>query len=157
MNERELKKLSRVELLEMLLDLSKENEGLTAQVEALRRDLEDRRIDLEKAGSIANAALALNGIFEAAQAAADQYLVSVRAKAEENGPVPVEAEYEAQAQRMLEETQAKCDAMLAEAQEQIDRRWQRLLEQIDALHLSSPELEELLRGAKAPEGEEVSG
>ena len=44
----------------------------------LRRQLEDRRIRLEKTGSIAEAALALSGVFEAAQKAADLYIQSVR-------------------------------------------------------------------------------
>ena len=37
-----------------------------------------RQIDLEEAGSIAEAALKLNGIFEAAQKAAEQYLINVK-------------------------------------------------------------------------------
>lgn len=37
-----------------------------------------REIELEEAGSIAEAALRLNGVFEAAQQAAEQYLMNVR-------------------------------------------------------------------------------
>ena len=37
-----------------------------------------RQIHLDSAGSIAQAALELNHVFEAAQAAADDYLASVR-------------------------------------------------------------------------------
>ena len=40
--------------------------------------LESRRIELSEAGSIAEAALKLNGVFEAAQRAADQYLYNIR-------------------------------------------------------------------------------
>ena len=51
------------------------------QIKTLKRDLEehrtDRKIKLREAGSIAEAALRLNGIFEAAQAAADQYLENI--------------------------------------------------------------------------------
>ena len=39
-----------------------------------KEQLENRRIQIENSGSIAEAALKLNGIFEAAQAAANQYL-----------------------------------------------------------------------------------
>jgi hypothetical protein len=39
--------------------------------------LAERKIVIEKSGSIAEAALKLNGIFEAAQRAADQYLYSI--------------------------------------------------------------------------------
>ena len=44
-----------------------------------------RRIELEKAGSIAEASLRLNGVFEAAQKAADQYLENLRQLSEEHG------------------------------------------------------------------------
>lgn len=39
---------------------------------------ESRRIELEEAGSIAMAALQLNGVFETAQKAAEQYLENIR-------------------------------------------------------------------------------
>ena len=78
-NKKALKKLSRVELLEMLLDVSQENETLRAENETLRQELDEKRIRLKESGSIAEAALKLNDIFAAAQAAADQYLLSVKA------------------------------------------------------------------------------
>ena len=78
MTDRELKKLSRAELLELLLQQSKEIERLQAQLQRAREILSSREIRLQTAGSIAEAALALNGVFEAAQRAADQYLENVR-------------------------------------------------------------------------------
>lgn len=77
-NKKALKKLSRVELLELLLDVSGENEALRAENEILRQELEEKRIRLNESGSIAEAALKLNDVFAAAQAAADQYLLSVK-------------------------------------------------------------------------------
>lgn len=79
-NKKALKKLSRVELLEMLLDVSSENETLRAENEMLRQELEEKRIRLKEGGSIAEAALKLNDVFAVAQAAADQYLLSVKAQ-----------------------------------------------------------------------------
>ena len=49
----------------------------------MEEQLKDRRILLGQAGSIAEAALRLNGVFEAAEAAAQQYLENVRRLAEE--------------------------------------------------------------------------
>lgn len=77
MTSRELKKLSRAQLLELLLKLSRENEQLRARQEELEYRLQDRAIQIETVGSIAEAALKLNGVFEAAQAAAAQYLENV--------------------------------------------------------------------------------
>ena len=69
-----LKRLSRTELLEMLIGEEKRIEELERELAAAREELADKRIRIEQSGSIAEAALRLNGIFEAAQAAADQYL-----------------------------------------------------------------------------------
>lgn len=110
MTDKELHKLSRRELLEMLLEQAKEAERLTGllteterelhqmeetyerlrdrldkkdlQIKTLKATLEEERhkreIELREAGSIAEAALRLNGVFEAAQRAADQYLEGIR-------------------------------------------------------------------------------
>ncbi len=51
--------------------------------EILQKERGQRRIQLEKAGSIAEASLRLNGVFEAAQKAADQYLYNIRQMQEE--------------------------------------------------------------------------
>ena len=110
MTDKELQKLGRRELLQMLLEQAKEAERLGAllkESEEKYRELEDnyerlrgrldkkdaqihnlratlqterekREMDMENVGSIAEAALKLNGVFEAAQRAANQYLQSVR-------------------------------------------------------------------------------
>ncbi|MEE1057695.1 MAG: DNA repair protein [Acutalibacteraceae bacterium] len=78
MTDKELRKLSRAELLEMLIIQTKEVERLGKELEEANHKLEDRRILLEKAGSIAEASLMLNDVFEAAQRAADQYLDNIR-------------------------------------------------------------------------------
>ena len=78
MTDKELKKLSRKELLEMLLEQSKLLDSRQAEIGSLRSELENKNILLENAGSIAEAALKISGVFEAAQRAADIYLESVR-------------------------------------------------------------------------------
>ena len=78
MTDKELRKLTRAELLEMLISQMKENERLQEQVEELAAQLEDRRIMLEEAGSIAEASLRLNGVFQAAEKAAQQYLDNIK-------------------------------------------------------------------------------
>lgn len=78
MTDKELRRLSRSELLEMLIRQTQENEKLSQELQQCRAELDERRITAEKAGSIAQAALKLNGVFEAAQAAADQYVASVQ-------------------------------------------------------------------------------
>ena len=83
MTEQKLRKLSRMELLEMLLEQSKEVERLRQENQRLAEQLENRRIMIDEAGSIAEAAMELNQIFETAQKTADQYLQNVRQLCEE--------------------------------------------------------------------------
>lgn len=78
MTDRELKRLSRAELLELLLAQTEENEKLKKQIAQMRAQLEDRRILLDEAGSIAEAAMRLSGVFEAAETAAARYLENIK-------------------------------------------------------------------------------
>ncbi|AIG42963.1 TPA: DNA repair protein [Streptococcus suis] len=78
MDEKQLRKLRRSDLLELLVSQDERIETLEAQVADLQEKLEDKQIILENAGSIAEAALQLNRIFETAQETADQYLASVK-------------------------------------------------------------------------------
>lgn len=82
MTAKELKKLRRSDLLEMMLELRRENDALHAQVEELQRRLDDRRIVIADSGTLAEAALRLNGVFQAAQAACDQYMENMRIRME---------------------------------------------------------------------------
>lgn len=80
MTDRELRRLSRLDLLEVLVTQSKEIDRLKAEIEELNQRLEDRDIVMSNSGSIAEASLRINNVFEAAQRAADQYVSSVRSR-----------------------------------------------------------------------------
>lgn len=73
MDSKRLKKSSRQELLEMLLDATEENERLRHENEELRQEIESRRLICQNTGSLAEAALKLSGIFEAADKALKIY------------------------------------------------------------------------------------
>lgn len=81
MTTKQLSKLQRSELLEILLDQRKKIDSLEEENAELRARLEDRQILLEKSGSIAEASLALTSIFAEAQKAADLYVMNVKRKA----------------------------------------------------------------------------
>ena len=83
MTDKELKRLKRTELLEMLIAQVKENEQLQAELDIANETLKNRTIIIEQAGSIAEAALQLNGVFAAAEAAAAQYLENIRQRGTE--------------------------------------------------------------------------
>ena len=78
MTDKELRRLSRSDLLEMLIAQTEENSQLKIRLEQAEAQLRDRRIEIDKAGSLAEAALSLNGVFQAAEAAAQQYLENIQ-------------------------------------------------------------------------------
>lgn len=82
MTDKELRKLSRAELLEMLIQQIERNEELEAELKKAKTELRNRAITIENAGSLEEAALQINGVFEAADRAAKQYLRNVQRMAE---------------------------------------------------------------------------
>lgn len=78
MTSKELRKLSRRELIEVLLAQTREMEQLKAELNSKNELLEKREINIRESGSIAEAALRLSGIFEDAQKAADTYLAEIK-------------------------------------------------------------------------------
>ena len=77
MEEKDLRKLNRQDLLKLLLESEKENRRLSEELKELQARLDDRQIKISESGDIAKAALSLSGVFESAQKAADWYLASV--------------------------------------------------------------------------------
>ena len=119
MTDRELRKLSRSDLLEMLVDLSEELHLVKQQLRSAEEKLNNRQILIEKAGSIAEASLQLNGVFEAAEAASEQYVENLRNLSDRQDEIyrRVEAECREKAERRLEEVERKCMQMEAETLE----------------------------------------
>lgn len=78
MSKADLHKLGKTELLQIIYEQEKQIASLKKEVEDLNKKINDRTIELEEAGSIAEASLRINKIFEEAQKAADEYLNSVK-------------------------------------------------------------------------------
>ena len=78
--EKTLRRMSRAELLELLLEQQKKYTALEAVADEYRAKLDAFDLTALEAGSIAEASLRLNDVFAAAQQAADQYLENVKRK-----------------------------------------------------------------------------
>ena len=74
----DVKKMSRKDLLELLVAQSKKIDELELELEQTKTLLNSKQIMISEAGSIAEASLRLNKIFELAQEAADQYLENIK-------------------------------------------------------------------------------
>lgn len=77
MQDKEIRQLSRADLIEVIYQLQLEKETLTKENEQLRDLLGRQKIKAEQAGSLAEAALSLSGVFQKAQEAADIYLRNI--------------------------------------------------------------------------------
>ena len=83
MTDKEFKRLSRSELIDIIYQFQLQVDELTEQNKELERVLKDKRLRLSNAGNIAEAALEINNCFRNAQDAAEQYLNEIRAIREE--------------------------------------------------------------------------
>lgn len=77
MTDKDLKKLSRAQLLEMLLIQTREVERLREKLAKAESLLSERYMNYTEAGNLAEAMVKVNGVMEAAQAAAEQYLENI--------------------------------------------------------------------------------
>jgi hypothetical protein len=78
MNEKQFRKLKRIELYEIMLAQSEEIDSLRNQLEEVKLALASKEIAMKEAGSIAEASLKLTKIFDEAQKAADLYLENIK-------------------------------------------------------------------------------
>lgn len=157
MTQNELKRLSRSDLLEMLIEQSEELQALREKYAAAEAALAQREITLNKAGSIAEAALQLNGVFEAAQASAQQYIDNVQALAQRQEAESAQREKESRekAGRLLIQTEQRCaqmesDAkircaeMTAKAKAEAQTYWDEVSQKLDAYYDQHAGLREML-------------
>lgn len=105
MTDKELRHLSRADLIDIIYELQKQNRQKDILCRKMQNELNRKELILSNAGSIAEASLQINHVMEAAQAAADQYMLSVRAA---NG----------EAERILKEAEQERERILQEAREQ---------------------------------------
>ena len=82
MTEKELKKLNRYQLLELLVMQTERADKLQATVETLEGRLAEREFRMSQLGSIAEAAIQISDVMEASQQAADLYLEAAKKQAE---------------------------------------------------------------------------
>lgn len=81
--EKDLRKLNRYQLLELLIVQTERADKLQAKLDAVEKHLVEQDLKMTSLGSIAEASLQLSGVFQAAQAAADRYLDAAQKKAED--------------------------------------------------------------------------
>ena len=134
MIKKELKKLSRRELVDILYQMKKNEQQQQEEIASLQEALQDRRIRLSMAGSISEAAASITNLFSTAQSTADLYLSEITSMREET---------EKECAKMLEEAEEKVEKILAEGEKacadlytryQADyKKWKELQAEINTL------------------------
>ncbi len=84
MTEKDLRRLGRKELIELIYEMKKRELELQTRLDEAEAKLAERTVNIEKAGSIADAAVYLSGLLESAQKAADIYIESVKKNYEDS-------------------------------------------------------------------------
>ncbi|WP_024861700.1 DivIVA domain-containing protein [Ruminococcus flavefaciens] len=98
MTDKEFKHLKRSDLIYIIYEYQKKQEELLKENEALIQKLKDKEYKMSNAGSLAEISAKLNGLFEAAQQTADDYINQLEGTS-------------------LEEAKKKADAIIREAEE----------------------------------------
>ncbi len=142
MTEKELKRLSRRELLEILLEMSEENDTLARRSAELQKKVDDRSLALTRAGSIAEASLQLNGVFEAAQSAAAQYLENVQAMSGNAQSLSdsIMERARSESSDMLEKARRESELILSRAKRDADEQYEALRRRVDLYVQSQKDL-----------------
>lgn len=109
MTDKEFKRLSRAQLIDIIYQFQLQVDKLTEQNRELEQELADKRIRLQNAGNIAVAALEINNCFRDAQNAAEQYLNEIKTLRDET---------EAERQKILAQAQAEAEEIVANAHKQ---------------------------------------
>ena len=113
MTDKELRRLKRRDLLELLLEKTEENEKLTAELAEAKKQLDQRQIAVANAGSLAEAAVSINGMLLAADETARQYLDNIRDAEERCRAMTDNANLEAE--RIIECAKKKAVEIMKEA------------------------------------------
>lgn len=157
MTEKEMRKLSRAELLELMIEQSTQIENLQRQLEVAQEKVHKREIAIDNAGSIAEAALQLNHVFEAAQDACKQYTENIRLLNERQDTIcqrlekeskakadAYEAEVVKRCENMETDTKIRCAEMLTKAKAEAQGYWDELSQKLNDFYEAHASLQQFL-------------
>ena len=118
MDNKELRKLGRKDLLEIILAQTKRIEELETELKKTNSELNSKKIAIEESGSIAEAILKLSDIFNVAQTTADKYVNAAKDN-NKKYEIKMQKEYDRQKDRMLKKVEKECEKRKKEADDYI--------------------------------------
>lgn len=129
----------------MLITQMEENAVLRERADRAESQLQDRRIAIGQAGSLAEAALSLSGVFQAADAAASQYLENIQRISGQQETICRELQINAEkkAADIMREAQEYSQKVRGDA----DAYWQEVILRARALVENQDALRELVQSS----------
>ena len=131
---KELKRLSRRELVDIIYQLKKNEQDMQEEIELLKNELQDKRIRISTAGSIADAAMSVTNVFSTAQMTADIYLREISCMREDA---------DRECAKKFEEAEKRVRDILADGEKKFDIlkaaykreyvKWQQLKSEVETL------------------------
>ena len=123
MTQYEMKKLSRKELLQLAAEESAQIRILQEHLEIAENELHKREININEAGSIAEASMKLSNVFEAAQEACRLYTDNIQRLSERQESICAEIEKETKEKAAAYEAEviSRCDRLEKDTKEACEK------------------------------------
>lgn len=144
MDAKQLRKLSRIQLLEMLIQKSREAEQLRAELEAAKQQLGT----MADAGALAEAAKKLSALMENGSVPS----VGTASEPDQAEAARILANARAEAAQLLARTREECDEMVEKAKRDSQRWWAETSKKMDAFYRERTGLREMLAEEYAKKG-----
>ena len=140
---KELKKMGRRELVDIIYQLKKNEQKLQDDIALLQDALQEKRLRFSQVGSVAEAAASITELFSAAQKTADLFLLEISC---------MKKETEEECAAKIEETKNTVEQLISDSEKQLDDlkqsyqseyfRLQQLREEIRKLEVNYPKMNE---------------
>ncbi|MEE1542723.1 MAG: hypothetical protein UF067_09665 [Paludibacteraceae bacterium] len=138
MEVKDLKKMSKTDLYNIICAKEKQITDLNFEIEELKSELQDRKISLEETGSIANAAVQISGVLDAAQKAANIYLENVKEQTENQKKV---------LENELAAAKTQAEQIIKDAEVQAVAKWNDLTARLEEFYSVHAGLKDLLKNS----------
>lgn len=134
--------LSKNEMMMVMHDQEQEIERLKAKVAELQGTIDNYEIKISETGTLAEASVQINNLFEAAQATVQTYIGNMRKREEKSEQLL--ADVQKQAEGIISDAEDVAQKRLAAADVEIDEKWAVIESRLLVLYESHKGLKELV-------------
>ena len=135
MTAKELKRLSRRDMLELMIKQAEKIESLESQLAESNKKLAGNALAIDKAGSLAEAALMISGVLEAAERAGSIYLDNIKLLDGRQEEINSRRDSESrdEAEKIISQARSRSEEIIALAKDESRRRIKSVNTKISAL------------------------